>query len=353
MNRHVKKIKSIFFYQKDYTEDVIEDIEDIKDTSFVAIYNPECIGIMNATIELFGKDNCIKLYEIFNKKQIDNIAKAIVDKKFKQVIFATMAYGYKDLAEKIHNLDEKIKIKFIWHGSHALFVNYNEQTFLEELLQLQKRSIVYSIGFIKKAMADFYLYKGYNAKHLMNDVHLKDKDEYKKDKEDKRLKIGLYSSGDRWEKNTYNQLSACAMVKDAYIDIVPQTKLATSFCKLMNIKTVTDDAPMSLKRKKLLKRMANNDINLYVTFTECSPMIPLESFELGVPCIIGNNTDFFLNNEKLNDLIVVKEEDSIDEIYEKINTCLEKKDEIMKLYKEWKKDYSVQVEKLKEDFLND
>ena len=82
-------------------------------------------------------------------------------------------------------------------------------------------------------------------------------------------------------------------------------------------------------------------------------MIPLESFELGVPCIIGNNTDFFLNNEKLNDLIVVKEEDSIDEIYEKINTCLEKKDEIMKLYKEWKKDYSVQVEKLKEDFLND
>ena len=38
MNRHVKKIKSIFFYQKDYTEDVIEDIEDIKDMKDIKDY---------------------------------------------------------------------------------------------------------------------------------------------------------------------------------------------------------------------------------------------------------------------------------------------------------------------------
>lgn len=351
MNRHVKKIKSIFFYQKEYTNDVIEDINEIKDTSFIAIYNPETIGIMNSIIELFGKDNSIKLYEIFNKKQIVNIAKAIVDKKFKQVLFATMAYGYKDLAEKIHELDSTIKIKFMWHGSHSLFVNYNEQKFLEELLQLQKRNIVDTVGFFKSAMAEFYLQKGYKTCLLMNDVKIEDKEKYKKDTDDNRLKIGLYSSGDRWEKNTYNQLSSCAMVKDAYVDIIPQTKLATSFCNLMNIKTVSNEATISLKRKELLRRMANNNVNLYVTFTECSPMIPLESFELGVPCIIGNNTDFF-KNSKLNDIVVVKEEDNIDEIYDKINYCLNNKEEIISLYKEWKKDYSKEVIRLKEEFLN-
>ena len=141
---------------------------------------------------------------------------------------------------------------------------------------------------------------------------------------DNRIKLGLYSSGDRWEKNTYNQLSACAMVKDAYVDIVPETKLATSFCKLMNIKRLNDEPTMALSREELLKRMAKNTVNLYVTFTECSPMIPLESFELGVPCIIGNNTDFFKNSE-LEELVVVKEEDSIDEIYEKINIAIENK----------------------------
>lgn len=349
MNRHVKKIKSIFFYQKEYTEDVIEDIFEIKDTSYVAIYNPECIGIMNATKELFGKNNLIKLYEIFNPKQINNIAKAIVDKGIKQVIFATMAYGYKDLAEKIYELDSNIKIKFMWHGSHSLFVNYNEQNFLEEILQLEKRNIVTSIGFFKGSMANFYSKKGYNAYPLMNAVNLKNK-EYKK-KKDSRLKIGLYSSGDRWEKNTYNQLSACAMIEDAYIDVVPETKLATSFCKLMNIKTVSKEPTTSLDRDDLFERMAQNDVNLYVTFTECSPMIPLESFELGVPCILGDNTDYF-KKSKLNDYIVVKEEDSIDEICEKIHICLEKKEEILELYKEWKKEHVKEVNRMKEEFLN-
>ena len=70
MNRHIKKVNSIFFYQKKYTDKVIKNINDIKNTSFIAIYNPETKGIMNATIELFGKDNSIELYEIFNKKQI-------------------------------------------------------------------------------------------------------------------------------------------------------------------------------------------------------------------------------------------------------------------------------------------
>lgn len=350
MNRHVKKVKSIFFYQKEYTNTVINNINNIKDTSFVAIYNPETKGIMNATIDLFGKDKSIELYEIFNKKQIINIAQAVVNKNFKQVIFATMAYGYKDLAEKIHELDSSIKIKFMWHGSHSLFVNYNEQKFLEELLQLQKRGIVSTIGFFKSAMADFYNKKGYNACLLMNDVNLNEKYNTN-DKKDGKIKIGLYSSGDRWEKNTYNQLSSCAMVKGASVDIIPNTKLATSFCKLMNIEMIDNNSSMAVSREELLKRMANNTVNLYVTFTECSPMIPLESFELGVPCVIGNNTDFF-KNSKLNDMLVVKEEDSIDEIYEKINIAIQNKEEIMNLYKEWKKEYSKDVIKLKEEFLN-
>lgn len=348
MNRHVLKIKSIFFYQKKQTNEVIDSINAIKDNSYLVIYNPETIGIMNSMKEIYGEEKCVKVYEIFNEKQINNIAQAIVDKKVKQVLFATMAYGYKDLAEKIKELDDSIKIKFMWHGSHALFVNFNEQKFLEEVLQLQKRGIIDAVGFFKKSMADFHTKKGYNAYWLMNDVNISEKYEAKKDE---RLKIGLYSAGDRWEKNTYNQLSSCAMVKDAYIDIVPMTKLARSFCDLMNIKTVENESTTALKREELYARMVNNNVNLYVTFSECSPMIPLESFELGVPCVIGNNTDYF-QGSKLNDMVVVKEEDSIDEIYEKINICIENKEEIMNLYKEWKKEHSKTVIRLRDEFLN-
>lgn len=70
--------------------------------------------------------------------------------------------------------------------------------------------------------------------------------------------------------------------------------------------------------------MAQNDVNLYVTFTECSPVVPLESLEMGVPCITGNNHHYF-KDSKLYDYLVVKSEDDINEIAQKIKLCLEKR----------------------------
>ena len=308
---------------------------------------------MNSTVEMFGEQNTIALNEIFNKKQIEIIAKTIVAENYAQIIFSTMAYGYKDLAEKIYELNSNIKIKFLWHGSHSLFVNNNEQKFLESILELEKRNVVNSIGFLKKSMANYYKNKGYNAYFVMNNVRIEnnlykdDESSYSKNK----INIGIYSSGDRWEKNTYNQLSACAMMENTIVDIIPQTKLSISFSKLMNIKLKENKLNFSLSRKDLIKRMANNDLNLYVTFTECAPMIPLESLEVGVPCLIGNNTSYF-EDSKLQDYLVVKEEDNIDEIFEKMKICIDNKYEIIKLYNEWKEQYNIDSKESAEEFLD-
>lgn len=353
MNRHLKKISSIYLYDKKNTLKIINKLEIIKDKNFVVFYNPECIGIMNSTIEMFKSENAVSLNELFNKKQINNIAETIVKFGFKQVIFSTMAFGYKDLAEKIYGLNNKIKIKFLWHGSHSLFVNYNEQKFLESILELQKRKVVSSIGFLKKSMANYYSKKGYNTMFVMNNVNLDvipEKISIDKINDNKSTRIGVYSSGDRWEKNTYNQLSACAMMKNVIVDILPKTKLAVSFCKLMNLQINDEKLNYKVSRSELIKLMANNDLNLYVTFTECAPMIPLESLEVGVPCLMGNNTSYF-ENSKLNDYLVVKEEDSIDEIYSKMKVCLENKKEIITLYREWKKQYDIDSKQSVKEFL--
>ncbi len=351
MNRHLKKIKSIYFYDKKNTKFVLDKIDKISN-GIIVFYNPECIGIMNSTLEMFDEESTVALYELFNKKQINEISGKIASKKIKQVIFSTMAFGYKELAENIYQKNSKIKIKFLWHGSHSLFVNPNEQRFLENILELSKRKIVSSIGFLKESMANCYKEKGYNSYFVMNDVSVVNKENYVfTNNDEKDIRIGIYSSGDRWEKNTYNQLSACAMVKDAKIDMIPKTNLAISFCKLMGIKFQDDSQNIAVKREQLLERMAKNTVNLYVTFTECAPMIPLESLEVGVPCIIGNNTHYF-RGTNLQEYLVVKEEDSIDEIFEKINLCVGKKDEIIKSYKEWKKVYSKQAKESVINFLN-
>lgn len=94
--------------------------------------------------------------------------------------------------------------------------------------------------------------------------------------------------------------------------------------------------------------MAQNDINLYVTFSECAPMLPIESMEVGTLCITGDNHHYF-KNTPLEKYLVVKREDDVIAITNKIKYALDNKDEIFRLYKEWKKNYDIEsIESVKE-----
>lgn len=113
MNRHIKKIYSIFKYNKKRIKVVLEQIEKNKDSEYIVFYNPECNGVTSSVNELFDSQKLIKLEELFNRKEIETIATCIKENCIKQVVFSTMAFGYKALAEKIYEKNKKIKIDFL------------------------------------------------------------------------------------------------------------------------------------------------------------------------------------------------------------------------------------------------
>lgn len=305
---------------------------------------------MNSTKDLF--ENTVGIKEVLNRRQFDCIVNAIIDTKVKYVVFSSITFGWKGIVEKLKEINKDIKIKFLWHGSHAMFVERDESYFLYSIIELMDRGLVDTIGFFKESMAKFYKQKGYNSFFVTNNVskiNVTNKEAF--EKENGKIYLGSYSAGDRWGKNTINQLSAASMIKDSIVDIIPVTPLISEFCDTMNI-NINDRNLEYLPRQELLNRMALNDVNLYVTFTECSPVVPLESLELGVPCITGNNHSYF-KASKLQDHLIVKSEDDINEIYEKIKYCLDNKEEIIMLYKEWKKDYDILSKDLLEKFISD
>lgn len=348
MSRHFNKVKSILFYPKKDTELILNKIRNFNGKDGFAIYNPECLGIMNSTKDLF--ENSMDMKELLNKKQIEAISDAIIETGVKYVIFSSITFGWKALVEKIKEKNSNIKIKFLWHGSHAMFVERDESYFLYSIIELMDRKIVDSIGFFKESMAEFYKEKGYNSYYVTNNVNnISVTNSNAFEKNEKHIYLGSYAAGDRWGKNTANQLSAAAMVDNAIVDVIPVTDLIKEFCHTIKLE-INDENLKYLPRQELLNRMSLNDVNLYVTFTECSPVIPLESLELGVPCITGNNHSYFKNSE-LEKYLVVKSEDDIDEIHEKIKLCLSEKENIMKLYSNWKKDYDVIAKKLLKNFI--
>ena len=355
MSRHIKKIKDMLIFNKNKINNIINKIEKLEGKDIIAIYNSENIGITSSTKDLFKEVNTLGLKEVLNTKELDIISNKLATSNIKQIVFSSMTFGYIPLIKKIKFLNNDIKISVYWHGSYAMLVQRDEDYFLYNIIELMNLGIVDKVAFAKESMAQFYRLKGYNSYFLPNTVVLKnDNKDSKISKEivskDNQIKIGIYSAGNRWEKNTFNQLSSIKLIKNAIVDVVPCNKLVKDFCKQFDINLV-DSKIKYLSRDKFIEKLSQNDINLYVTFTECSPMLPLESFETGVLCVTGNNHHYF-KGYKLLEETIVKSEDNINEIKDKIQYCIANKVGILEEYKKWKIEYDIFCAEKFKEFVN-
>ena len=316
---------------RDYATDANEEILNKKD--YVVFVNPEWFGVYNATIELFG-DHVTKLGELKRPEEIEKLGEAILsNKSIKQVIFSAMCLGWKDLIKYLKEHNKKIKIKTYWHGNHSQVSEPYGWARNEEIFDLHKAKYIDIMGTCKESLMDFYKSQGFTSQFITNIVSDDVKKLTDKPYNDKKVHIGLYAAkSDDWRKNMYSQIAAASLVKNAIIDMVPLNDDAVKFANLLHVPI--QGIKGSLPRKDLIKRMSKNDINLYVTFSECAPMVILESFAVGVPCISGNNHHYF-KDSKLHDYVIVNNESSPTAIKEKIDLCLKNKKLIIDEYKKW------------------
>ncbi len=313
---------------------------------YIVLHNPEWMGITSSTKEIFS--STLPLGELNSDKEIDSIANVIASSNLKLVIFSGFTKKWNLLVERINELNSNINIKVLWHGSNAMHVEDYDWEIFDNIFRLLKEKKIYSIGFVKKSMYELYKAKGYNVEFVMNNVSLTGLEKVQKANDNGTIKIGLYASGDRWVKNFYNQLAAASLIDNCEIDCIPLSNKAVEFSKLLNVKL--NGLSNSINRNDLIRRMAMNDINIYTTFVECAPIIPLESLEMGVPCITGNNHHYWENTELEKYLIVDKVDNPI-EIKKQIELCIKNKDKIIKLYKEWKSEYDKLSLKSVNDFI--
>jgi len=87
-----------------------------------------------------------------------------------------------------------------------------------------------------------------------------------------------------------------------------------------------------LPQSQMFNRMRKTGLTLYVTVSECSPMVPLESFALGVPCLVGPSSHIFRSHDLLREALVVKNPHSPAEIAEKMAWALGHQEELFEAY---------------------
>lgn len=338
-------------YKKKMLNTALKMINETTEDNIV-LYNPTWLGVANSTKGLFTS---IVPLEAVKKADREKLISAInKNENIKSVIFSQIVDGWTDLIKELKKSNKDLKLKVIWHANNFEVISDYTWDLNKKVIDLYDEGYITSIAFVKESMAKFYEKKGYNTYNFLNNVRIDEKiksqpKETPKNFMKEEIKIGVYNAHSRELKNIYTQLLVGTYFENAIVDIVPSSKEVIDYAKKLGIKFT--DINRFIPTEELLKRILENDINVYATFTECSPMFPLESFEMGVPCLIGNNNDYFMGS-KLREYVTVNREDDPEEIYNKIVNVLNNKDEVMKLYREWKEQFDKDLVDKVNAFLN-
>lgn len=340
-----KKIKAEREAFSKRANEAIEEVSKFNKADYVVFYNPTWLGVAASTKGLFK--NYIGLEHVYKSSDIKNIAKAINDNEIKSVIFSQVCDGWIEIIEEIKKINNDISIKVIWHGNCYEFFSDFTWGLNKQVMNLYHEKKIDAFGFVRSTMYEFYKKVGFKSFYLQNNVFKENAGKTSKVK-NKKVKIGIYNADSRELKNIYTALSAMKLVPNSMADIVPINAGATKFAELIDLPfdSINDYIP----NDELMERIHGNDINIYPTFTENAPMFPLESFEMGVPCLLGNNNDYFVGT-KLGEYVILEREDDPVYIKEKIMVALEHRDEIMKLYRDWKKDFDKMCSGLVDEFI--
>src|SRR5690606_39934334 len=106
-----------------------------------------------------------------------------------------------------------------------------------------------------------------------------------------------------------------------------------------------------LPRPQFISLLASLDLNLYVTSTECSPMVVLECSALGVPCIVGPAGDIFSGvSDELADYLVEPHVDNAYAIYERMKRVLANRTHIQSLLQDFVPKYNARWSDLMDRF---
>ena len=341
---------SIYFNRNKRVNRIKENLKKCKE-NYIAIYDPDYPELKECFDKMF-ENNIIDIRQQYTEKEAKMIAKEIVKTKVNLVIFNSYSKGWNYIIQELKKLKSEIKIKNIVYYNNILLSDGYYAEVNKNILDMYFKEYIDELGFIEQEAYEFYKNKGYNAKLLyLNKTNIKNekiKDANKK-VDFENLRVGMYFKYDRQIENIYNQLSAVSLFENSKLDCAPLNYRISDLAKKYNL-TLSGLTNWNTKYE-IVERMKENDINLNITHSNIVPNIILESFENGIPCLVGKNSNLFINTE-LEQYIVVNNPNDIMEIYEKIKKTLENKELVMKLYSNWKEQYITESNKRIEEFIN-
>jgi glycosyltransferase involved in cell wall biosynthesis len=315
----------------------------------LAIYNPKWSGVSNSTQNIF--ENTFPIphstaidSDYFSNELLDSYTEFMIGCVGSKLYISGGDFVHISLAKRLKSLRPNLEIRVLWHGGIALMSQQQEGDKFRHLVKLYRDGVLSGIDSVKPGMPELLKSLGIESNFLMNHVNSTEtifygsKEKSEKTKEAKV--VGIFASSSAWWKNSWNQYFALRMRDDVQGVVIYENKEIEGIFNWnrkppSHLGYIADSHHFSRQLSKL-------DLLLYVTFVECSPMLPLEAMSLGVVVICGPSTEYIVGS-KLEKYILVKNPDSPAEILEKMQFALDNLTLIRELQFEFIAEYTTKA----------
>jgi hypothetical protein len=262
------------------------------------------------------------------------------------IVFQGFPLTFINLIKELKQLSPDFKIYDIWHGGFIQSdEDYNWRGF-QIVEQLCQEGTIQKWGFVKKGIAEIMATLGLQTGFVMNYVN--DIPEKASEPMDGGPHIGIWSS---WRKTPFVALAASSIIPSAKLDLFGYSNdRLFEYVRLMKIPVNIHTE--SVPQHQMQNRLRKYHLNLYMSFYECTPMLPLESLSVGVPCLLGPNSHLFDDHDYLHSRLIVPYPDRAEIIASYIKQALEERIQIIQAYREYAPGYNAAARLKLKDFLD-
>ena len=193
-----------------------------------------------------------------------------------------------------------LRVLTVFHSSPAQHgIDGGEAEAVGEMLDLHTEGVVSAVATVKAGVARALHAVGYDVTHIGNRVPQLDGVVPASVAEGTNVGILLYPM---WRKNVTTQILAAHLLRwRPFVMEDPKVPYLSR-----NELTICGELP----RDEFLAIQGAMDITFNVTFSECHPMLPMESYRLGVPCLTSRTSDLFIDDPDLYELTTVDQADN-------------------------------------------
>ncbi len=345
--------RSIYFFLKQHKVDSNSRVNiSGANKDVLVVYPTNFPGVKNSTLTLFHDQAILPITSISEYFALPNfvirsIARKILNTEIKEIIFSGGGRTVLKLMDHIayHKDTQNLNVYYLYHGSPAQWSEIHHLKEFHCCYNLYEHGKLKGIISLKKDLQIAFNKTGIKSYLLQNFIQ---PIQVKKE-ERSTFTIGLWGAYAIWVKNHYPQLVALRMLGK-------QVSTVTNFHFHEFDKWIQDKMnitihPNKLPHDKLIGLIASTDLTLYVTNTECSPLIALESLGLGVPCLVGPSSGLYDEDEYLREMLTVTRVDCPFTIYSAIERVRANLEVIKSKLPEFIEKYNQKAQSFKQELL--